>query len=243
MYVDGWNFYYSLKGAGIREYGWCNFPMLAKQQTSEKDAEVKVKYFTSVDKPNKEKIDRQTSIWWTALDFMKCDIIKGEFRDTIEEIEDHNRLVSQKWREKQTDVALASHMVKDCSQIDPGQQPGTFLWSPGFDRAILLTRDTDFIPAVRIASREPFNRKVLVLLPPSGSAFQESADHAWKQEGSTKVSIKPLQLADLARALLPKVVEGPAGKNVECYRSWMWREKYESDIAWRRKPPAKNPRR
>ena len=58
MYVDGWNFYYSLKGAGIREYGWCNFPMLAKQQTSEKDAEVKVKCFTSVDKPNKEKIDR-----------------------------------------------------------------------------------------------------------------------------------------------------------------------------------------
>lgn len=79
MYVDGWNFYYSLKGAGIQEYGWCNFSMLAKQQTSEKDAEVKVKYFTSVDKPNKEKIDRQTSIWWTALDFMKCDIIKGSF--------------------------------------------------------------------------------------------------------------------------------------------------------------------
>src|ERR1017187_10033943 len=33
MFVDGWNFYWSLVDAGIKPYGWCNFAMLARQQT------------------------------------------------------------------------------------------------------------------------------------------------------------------------------------------------------------------
>ena len=128
-------------------------------------------------------------------------------------------------------------MVKDCSRIEAGEQPGTFHWLPGFDRAILLTQDTDFIPAVRIVSEEPFNRSVLVLLPPSGSVSEENAYRMWEQDAkSRKVTIKQLRLADLAHALLPKIVEGPAGENVVCHPSWMWGEKHESESARRIRP-------
>jgi hypothetical protein len=47
-------------------------------------------------------------------------------------------------------------MVKDCSRIEPGEHPGEFRWMPGYDRAVLLTQDTDFIPLVRTVSGDPF---------------------------------------------------------------------------------------
>jgi hypothetical protein len=224
-------------GAGIKQYGWCDFPLLARQQTFDANAEVTVKYFTSADKPNPEKItDRQRPIWWRALALMGCQRIEGEFRSTTEEVEEHIRDGGKRWREKQTDIALASHMVKDCSRIEAGDEPGTHRWSPGFDKAVLLSGDTDFIPAVRIVSTEPFNRPVLVLLPPSVPASQENTIRLWDQQArGTKVTIKQLQLADLAHALLPKTVEGPDGEKVECHESWMWREKHEAEGAWRAK--------
>jgi hypothetical protein len=210
----------------------------ARQQTFEPNAEVSVKYFTSADRPNPEKIaDRQVPIWWEALRLIGCDIIEGEFRLIGEEVEAHLRSSSRRWREKKTDVALASHMVKDCSRIESGDRPGTLLWSPGYDRAVLLTGDTDFIPTVRIVSQAPFDRTVMVLLPPSGSASQENAKRAWDQARSRKVVIKQLQLTGLAKALLPRVVEGPEGRNVVCHGSWMWRERHEAEIARRKKSP------
>ena len=238
MYVDGWNFYWGLVGAGIKPYGWCDFPLLARQQTFMADAEVRVKYFTSADRPHEEKIaDRQKPIWWRALNFIGCHIIEGEFRSTASEVEEHIKFGNKMWREKQTDIALASHMVKDCSQIEPSERQGEFRWTPGYDRAVLLTQDTDFIPAVRIVSGEPFNRPVLVLMPPSEKAAQENAYRAWDQGAkSTKVVIKQLQLPDLARALLPRIVEGPAGQKVTCHQSWMWREKHESLSAMGARP-------
>lgn len=238
MYVDGWNFYWALVDAGIKPYGWCDFPLLAKQQTLVPDAEVVVKYFTSADKPHEEKIaDRQKPIWWRALRLIGCHIVEGEFRSTREEVEDQIRFGNKTWREKQTDIALASHMVSDCSRIEPGAQPGEFRWMAGYDRAVLLTQDTDFIPMVRIVSGEPFNRPVLVLLPPSGAVAQENAYRAWDQGAKgTRVVIKQLQLPDLARALLPRIVEGPGGQKVVCHQSWMSRERHESLRAMTPKP-------
>jgi hypothetical protein len=238
MYVDGWNFYWSLVGAEIKPYGWCNFPLLARQQTSMADAEVAVKYFTSADEPHKDKItDRQKPIWWRALDFIGCQIIEGEFRSTQEEVEEQIRFSGKTWREKQTDIALACHMLADCNRIGPGEKPGEFLWTPGYDRAVLLTQDIDFIPLVKIASGAPFNRRVTVLLPPSKPAAQENAYRAWdKHAKSTKVVIKQLQVADLASALLPRIVEGAEGQTVACHPTWMCREVYETRRAARPKP-------
>ena len=81
---------------------------------------------------------------------------------------------------------------------------------------------------MRTVSEEPFNQPVLVMLPPSGALAQENACRAWDQGAeNTNVVIKQLQLPDLARALLPRIVEGPEGQKVACHPSWMWREKHE----------------
>jgi hypothetical protein len=237
MYVDGWNFYWSLVGAGIKPYGWCNFPLLAKQQTFVADAEVAVKYFTSADRPHSEKIaDRQKPIWWRALRFIGCQILEGEFRGTEAEVEEQVGFSGKTWREKQTDIKLACHMIADCSRVELGEKPGELLWTPGYDLAVLLTQDTDFIPLVNTVSQAPFGRLVTVLLPPSGSAAQENARREWdKQALGQKVRIKQLQVTDLASALLPRIVAGPGGETVACHPTWMCREDYEVRCALRAK--------
>ena len=97
MFVDGWNFYHSLRDAGISDYGWCDFELLARQQTRLPEASVTVKYFTAEDKPQPERRDRQRGIWWRALHYRGVEVIEGEFRSTGVEVapEIRDRI---KWR-------------------------------------------------------------------------------------------------------------------------------------------------
>jgi hypothetical protein len=237
MYVDGWNMHGSLKNAGIREYGWCDFKLLARQQTGRATAEVAVKFFTASDKPHPEKIPDKQYIWWKALTLLGCEIVEGEFRSTAEEVKEWTRFNGRKLREKMTDVALASHLVADCNRIEPILGgTGEYSWKPGYDEAVLLAQDTDFVPAVKIVSEQPFNRRVHVLLPPSDEPAMENASRFWKKELTRRtVIIHQLTKADFAKALLPRYVKGPGGEVVECHREWMYREKFEGQkIAPRR---------
>ncbi len=244
MFVDGWNFYWSLVDAGIKLYGWCDFALLAQQQTGLPTATVKVKYFTSEDKPHPEKIaDRQVTIWWRALEYRGFEIIKGEFRSTRVEVEQQIRQDQKKWREKQTDIALASNMIADCSRIErDSDHPGKWLWQPGYDEAVLLSGDSDFVPAVEILVGGPFNRRVHVLLPPSSDNAEASARRIWKPLSGQNIRVVQLTKTDLAKALLPQVVVNAAGEKVECYPTWMSRERHEGEHQ-RTTPPVRTSNR
>jgi len=226
MFIDGWNMYWSLKRRGIRPYGWCDFKSLARQQTGHADASVSVKFFTSDDKPNPDKPLIKQAIWWQALGITGCEVILGEFRARHEEVKKWIRDSGKVWREKQTDVALASHMVADCSR------------EPGYDEAILLTQDFDFIPAVKIVANEPFRKRVHVLLPPTNPEAERSALREWKRvsagcgadpRGVPLVRLRQLSKDDFAKALLPQVVKGAHGETVTCPATWMWRERYKEE--------------
>lgn len=231
MFVDGWNMYGSLKTAGIRDYGWCDFRCLARQQTGYADAIVQVKFFTAADEPNRDKPLIKQAIWWRALELTDCKVIRGEYRSTSEEVTARASNGEKKWREKMSDVALASHMVADCNRIEPDpQRSGEYRWTPGYDAAVLLTQDLDFVPAANIIASKPFSRRVHVLLPPSKGAAQANSARNWRARVRPEVSVQTLSEADFANALLPRVVEGNRGQKVVCHDEWMWREKYESEI-------------
>jgi len=218
MYVDGWNMLGRMRAADIRDYGWCDFRVLAREVTGYKDAEVRVKFFTASDYRPERIADKQAR-WWDALKFMGCDVVPaGEFRRR-----------GKKHAEKMTDVALASHLIADCVQLESAfGQPGEYRWKPGYDEAVLLTKDSDFIPAVRVVSEPPFRRPVYVLMPGSGTQAQEKARDFWARQFPTgTVVVRPLTKTDFAKALLPLYVKGPGDKVVQCHPEWMYREKYE----------------
>jgi hypothetical protein len=242
VFVDGWNFYWSLDNADLKPYGWCNFALLAQQQTGLSNATVNVKYFTSADKPHPEKIlDRQTTIWWRALRYLGVQIVEGEFRSTRSEVEQQIRHDGRRWREKQTDIALASHMIADCGLITPDpDRSGAWLWTPGYDEAVLLSGDSDFVPAVNILVDEPFRRRIHILLPPSSDVAQANALQIWKPLSGPNLHIVQLTKADLVKALLPQVVTNADGEKVKCHHSWMWRDRRENPQQLRT-PAAKIP--
>jgi hypothetical protein len=216
MYVDGWNMHGSMRDAHIRAYGWCDFEILVREKTGYKDADIRVKFFTASDY-HKEKIVDKQDRWWKALKLKGWDVVcEGEFRRP-----------GTKWHEKMTDVALASHLIADCSHFesDP-ERNGEYRWKPGYDMAVLLTQDADFVPAVRIVSEAPYNRSVHVLLPGSGTRAQENAFDFWSEQFPRRsVVVQKLTMKDFAKALLPQFVEGPGGEVVECHQEWMYRGK------------------
>ena len=240
MYVDGWNMLCSMKRAGIRKYGWCDFRLLAQQQTGCAKEDVTVKFFTSWDTPNPDRSLKKQEIWWKALELGRCDIVRGEFRPTMDEVEEWNRATGKQWREKMTDIKLASHLIADCNLIE--RVPGSteeYRWQPGYKEAILLTQDTDFVPAVKIVSEQPFSRRVHVLLPPSDEPAMENASRFWRKElPSRMVIIHQLTQPDFGKALLDRRVHGPNGEVAECHHEWICREDYELQQAIRAKRAA-----
>ena len=51
-------------------------------------------------------------------------------------------------------------MVADCNYVEPdAERPGSLRWMPGYDRAVLLTQDSDFVPLVEIVASGPLFAK------------------------------------------------------------------------------------
>jgi hypothetical protein len=105
---------------------------------------------------------------------------------------------------------------------------GAWLWTPGYDEAVLLSGDSDFLPAVKILVSKPFRRRLHVLLPPSSDRPQADALRTWKALSGPNLRVVQLTKADLAKALLPQVVTNAHGKKVFCHHTWMSREKHEN---------------
>lgn len=131
-FIDGYNFYYSINYPDLLPLGWCNFTLLARRlaQRAFQLSEVAcVKYYTASVDPKLRILegepDRQ-KMWLDALhlEAPEVRVIKGYFKKGS----------GKRREEKQTDVNLATDMVMDAAT---------------FDRAILVSDDHDFIPAIQ----------------------------------------------------------------------------------------------
>ena len=120
----------------------------------------------------------------------------------------------------------------DASRITEDKTHGSLLWSPGYDRAVIVTQDADFVPLVRMVPAEPLLRPVHVLLPPSRPDAEENAQRVWNVEASRKVVVKQLRKSDLANALLPEILTGTEGQTVRCHHTWMSRERHQQSLAY-----------
>ena len=174
MYVDGWNFYWSLVNAGIKPYGWCDFALLARNAKVVSPADdLKIKYFTAQDY-NFERTGRQRDNWWAALEILGIDVVKGEYRRRREEA-DPNEQKSGVWREKQTDIRLAIQAITDL-MVKSSDGAVTLT---GYDTAIVLSGDLDFVPLADTLA--DLGKRVRVLLPPNEPESESNIQGSWRQ--------------------------------------------------------------
>ena len=203
MYVDGFNVYYCIKEnkripVGL---GWCDFRKLGEGHLIGPNAHLeKIKYFTTIVEPHLERNPGETerqNVWLLAAQSIEgLTVIEGSFLPLPNS--------RTKRREKLTDVNIAVELLLDALDIK------------GYDRAILITADSDLAPAVMaVQSRLAVTRLVNVWLPPGAS------DGRWRLYGKRHdpLFFKHLKPEMLASSLLPYKIGTPQGV-IKCPPYW-----------------------
>lgn len=212
LYVDGFNFYYSTRnhyktdqdrrGFSLSGLCWCDFRALVERNGWLYAGEVltSIKYFTapvteSVDNPQRPGEPGRQQIWLDAVRTIpSIEIIEGF----------HRRSGGQPGsrEEKLTDVNLAIELVLDALRGH-------------FDRAIVLSGDTDEIPAILTVSCRLARKRDVTVLLPVGHEKQAYASHLvaarnqLRQRGeydahnNGRVSVLTLCEQSMANSLLP----------------------------------------
>lgn len=170
VYIDGFNFYYSLKkstvgGFNWRKYYWIDLIKLFEQYLSPDIHElVKVKYFTAK-QSDPGKVARQ-SIWLSLLKNLypnRFEPIWGNYKEKTLRCpldcsyggRSKNYITNE---EKETDVNIAVHMISDC-------------YENLVDNVILVSGDSDQSPPLRLLVDKFPKKKIKVYFPPTQGKF------------------------------------------------------------------------
>ena len=198
MYVDGPNFYYSIKEPTQNNpLGWCDFRKLAEQHFLEQDTVLeRINYFTAPvrDLGRNNGEEKRQNDWLKAVRTIPgVRIFSGFYSGR-----DPNHR-----REKQTDVNIAVRLILDAFQ------------SQGYDSAILVSGDTDLIPAVKAVQKEvPGKKSIMVCVP------MDEPSHYWTDLAMTEGTVvKKITTDMLLHSRLPEFIPSKPD-NVYCPERW-----------------------
>ena len=156
VYVDGFNLYHGIKNLNKPYLKWLNLRSLAEKFIDPKTDHIEqIYYFSAIATHlDKETILRHRT-YVEALETVGVEFIGGNFKKKL--LDYKNKQISLQWtkhEEKETDVNLSIYMVRDAIKRS-------------FDKIILITNDTDMVPAVKMARSENHEIQFKLLTPPT----------------------------------------------------------------------------
>jgi uncharacterized LabA/DUF88 family protein len=186
FFVDGFNLYHALNyldSPGVRDhdryqkYKWISLKRLCNCYVREKgDSIGDILYFTALAFWDPEKVSRH-KLFIKAQESEGVHIVYGEFKRRLRKC----KICSNEYpafEEKQTDVNIAVQLFQLASE-------------ERYDKAIIISGDSDLLPAIK-AVRRIFPRKQVGIVVPIGrgsSALKTQADFSYKmKEGHLKIS-------------------------------------------------------
>ncbi|UFX82760.1 NYN domain-containing protein [Candidatus Absconditicoccus praedator] len=216
VYVDGFNFYHGLEkkindpnSKWENFFKWCNFRELSKKFIDPEAEKLQnVFYFTAYSKRNQAKLDRHKK-YVKALSYFGNKIILGNFSKITRTYQKdmpilellYNSIINkvpfglkdklkpellkyQTYEEKQTDVNIAVKIVED-------------FFNDKFDVAIIISGDSDIIPAIKTAKKYGKNKRFVNINIPGakGKAIKKFCDKCEIIRGEDiKNAIMPYQI-------------------------------------------------
>ena len=138
-----------------------------------------------------------------ALETFGVEFVGGNFKDKW--LEYKNKHIQIKWKkheEKETDVNISIYMVRDAIKNI-------------YDKFILITNDTDIVPAVKIARAENKSLQFKLLTPPTLETH-DSLLTAINPGTSSKLTVGHIQ-----NSLLPDKITKSNGKIVSIPNSYI----------------------
>lgn len=150
-YIDGFNLYHAIDAIGNHRLKWINLIQLSRSLIRQDDILDEVHFFTAILNWNHQKQQRHRN-YLAALTAIGVKIHEGNFKKANKKCWQMDRFCSMR-EEKQTDVAIAVKMVADAVESK-------------FEKALLITADSDQIPTVRYV-QQTLGKPVLLRFPPN----------------------------------------------------------------------------
>lgn len=191
VYIDGFNVYHAIDALQKPHLKRLNQYLLATRLLREGEILDEVNFFTAVLSWNAEKQRRHRN-YLNALCAVGVKVHEANFKKASKYCKDQNRYCKF-FEEKQTDVAIAVKLVSDALQ-------GTF------DRAILITADSDQIPTARYLQGIAGISLSLVFPPGRGGEARDL--------GNIIPDRKELSPGLLGTCLLPRSVVDETGRTI-----------------------------
>ncbi|MBE9191949.1 NYN domain-containing protein [Gloeocapsopsis crepidinum LEGE 06123] len=202
VYIDGFNFYYG--AVKDTPYKWLNLQKYFEILRQDDDIQ-KIWYFTA--KVSGNQLERQETYFDALATLPIIEIVFGlyklkELRCRIKECRYQGNKAYKVPEEKGTDVNIALQMLDDAYQN-------------ACDRMILVSGDSDLVPAVKLVKKRHPEIQITVYIPashPKRGAATELRNVADKH--------KTLPTALLPKAQFPQSLTGTSGKTIYKPSSW-----------------------
>lgn len=197
-YFDGFNFYYGLKSKGWKQFYWLDLAAFSQQFLRPYQTLVSVNYFSAVPH-DAGKADRQDLLFSANKLNPKFNLFLGKYMK--KHIVCHSCGTQfQTFEEKQTDVQIATKMIRDVV-LDK------------CDVTMLISADSDLIPPLDFIRELNPMHKIVVLFPPGRFSYD------LKNKANTALSLDRHNDKFL-RSILPSAVTLPNG--YVCRRPGNW---------------------
>ena len=191
VYIDAFNMYHAIDALGDHTLKWVNLWRLSEGFLRPRETLDEVNFFTAVLTWNQQKQRRHRN-YIAALKAVGVRVHEANFKAATRICPEFSHRCRFR-EEKQTDVAIAVKLVSDAL-------------SGAVERAILVTADSDQIPAARFVSALP-NVALSLVFPPN------RASHA-RELGALIPDRRELTEGRLRNCPLPRTVFDATGKLV-----------------------------
>jgi uncharacterized LabA/DUF88 family protein len=175
VYIDGFNLYHALDDLGESHLKWLDLWALSETLIRKNEAVTTVKYFSAYATWMPASYRRHQR-YVAALQAQGVQFIEGRFKEKPMQCKSCG-VRYKAHEEKETDVNIGVHLMADGLQ-------------DRFDRALVISADTDLNEAVTLTKAEAAGKQIDLVAPP-------------KRKGRNSVALFEVTVGRVRRSLLP----------------------------------------
>lgn len=199
VYIDGFNLYHALDDLGEPHLKWVNLWALSEKLLRGDQQLIAVKYFTAYAtwRPGSY---RRHQRYVAALEACGVTPVVGRFKAKTVRCHAKCRQTYVTHEEKETDVNIGVHLMADALKNR-------------FDRALIISADTDLNSAVALTRAEAVSKRIDLVAPP-GRMARNSAALFEVTKGRVRNSLLPseVQRTDGQTVKRPTEYDPPPGR-------------------------------
>jgi uncharacterized LabA/DUF88 family protein len=188
VYVDGFNLYHAIDDLQKPHLKWVNLWTLSEKLLREGEILCGVKYFTAYATWREESY-RLHQRYVEALMTQGVVPVLGHFKAKTVRCQAVCQKTYKTHEEKETDVNIGIHIIADAVHNR-------------FDRALIISADTDLNPVVQLARIEEPSKYIDIVAPPG-------------RKNRNSAALFAITTGKVASSLLPEIVMTKEGKKIQ----------------------------